>query len=232
MSNQWYGKFGNSRVSFMNQKLKLHHFELGEKTKIKNFLKREVQSLLYVSVIDSPQKFFPKQMKARRLVKSDIPIQSSYRSQLGLDRLLNIYSSSFLGTSKHRVVIDCGTATCVDFATKDSYLGGWIAAGAKTGLSALHVYTDRLPLLSPQKMTKELGQTTEESMQIGVRNVLLGQMAQAETEAKKQFGRVKIDFILTGGWSFLVKNLTGWRHEPLLGLLGLKKIDEYRKIVR
>jgi hypothetical protein len=56
MSNQWYGKFGNSRVSFMNQKLKAHHFELGEKTKIKNFLKREVQSLLYVSVIDSPQK--------------------------------------------------------------------------------------------------------------------------------------------------------------------------------
>jgi len=81
-------------------------------------------------------------------------------------------------------------------------------------------------------MAKGLGQTTEESMQIGVRNVLLGQMAQAETEAKKQFGRVKIDFILTGGWSFLVKNLTGWRHEPLLGLLGLKKIDEYRKIVR
>ena len=107
MSNQWYGKFGNSRVSFMDQKLKPHHFEISEKAKIKNFLNKEVQSLLYVSVIDLPQNFFPKQMEARRLVKSDIPIQSSYRSQLGLDRLLNIYASNFLGTSKHRVVIDC-----------------------------------------------------------------------------------------------------------------------------
>lgn len=231
MSNQWYGKFGNSRVSFMNQKLKPHHFELGEKTKIKNFLKKEVQKLLYVSVVDSPQKFFPKQIKARRLVKSDIPIQSSYRGQLGLDRLLNIYASNFLGTSKHRVVIDCGTATCVDFATKDSYLGGWIAAGAQTGLSALHDYTARLPFLDPKRISKEIGQTTEEAMQIGVRNVLLGQMVEAERLAKKKFGKLKVDFILTGGWSHLVKNLTSWRYEPNLGLLGLKKIDECQKVV-
>jgi pantothenate kinase type III len=229
MRGRWYGKFGNSRASFLSSSEEERHFEIENSKEIKKFLRLKVRELIYISVIDLPPHFFSQETRSKRVTRRDIPLGSMYHGAVGVDRLINSYSAGFLGSSKHRVVLDCGTATCVDFASDNLYRGGWISVGAETGLRALHENTARLPRLKPKKIKMKLGRTTYESLQIGIRESLLGQALEAEKIARKIFGRSKVDFILSGGWAHLIADQVEWRHEPLLGLLGLKKVDEYRK---
>jgi type III pantothenate kinase len=71
--------------------------------------------------------------------------------------------------NQDRLVIDAGTCITFDYTTADNvYLGGAIAPGIHMRYQALHDYTAKLPLLAPQYPKQTIGNSTQESMHVGV----------------------------------------------------------------
>src|ERR1700678_564973 len=67
------------------------------------------------------------------------------------------------------IIVDVGTAITLDFVAKEApYLGGMIYPGADLCAKALAEYTDKLPLISPQKPESALAKTTETHLQSGI----------------------------------------------------------------
>lgn len=102
-----------------------------------------------------------------------IPFKNSYKTPgtLGLDRIALVAAAFEKYPGKDVLVIDAGTSITYDFLDKKgNYHGGAISPGIQMRLKALHVFTDRLPLVPFMENPDFLGKSTLESIQSGVIN--------------------------------------------------------------
>jgi type III pantothenate kinase len=100
-----------------------------------------------------------------------IPIQNGYDSPetLGLDRIAAAVGAWSLKPSFPLLIIDMGTAITYDFVSSEGvFMGGNIAPGMRTRLQALHVFTEKLPLIEPDVSFALLGTSTETAIRAGV----------------------------------------------------------------
>jgi len=99
-----------------------------------------------------------------------VPVKNLYRNprQVGQDRLVNAYAGLKLYGSP-LIVVDFGTAVTFDVVSKrGEYLGGVIAPGLRTSLSALAEHAALLPSVELSKPKEIIGRDTKESMLSGV----------------------------------------------------------------
>ena len=100
-----------------------------------------------------------------------IPLQNRYRTPatLGTDRLAAAVGAWAQHKGQPLLVIDAGSCITFDFVTADGeYMGGNIAPGLHARLQAIGDYFPRLPLVSAEGDTPEMGYDTETAIRAGV----------------------------------------------------------------
>ena len=126
---------------------------------------------------------------------------------LGIDRMVLASGAVLSYPNQNRLVIDAGTCITYDFVDfNDNYLGGAISPGIRLRYEALHQQTAKLPLLDLKYPDHFIGNSTNESIHVGVVQGLIheidGFIAQYQSE------NANITIILTGGDAvFLAKRL-------------------------
>ncbi|MFM7216722.1 MAG: type III pantothenate kinase [Bacteroidota bacterium] len=236
MKQQWVIDRGNTRV-------KIGIFRQGSLFKIiksTRFGVREVKSLLLryppseillASVVKVPRTVLQLLSKNAVLEVLDantpLPIRNLYRTPetLGVDRLAGAVKARKLFPGEAVLVIDAGTCIKYDFVDRrGNYRGGAISPGLNMRLKAMHAFTDRLPLLKPDKVKGIIGNDTLTSMMTGAIQGAVNEMHGFVNQYRKQFGKIKV--VLTGGdAAFLSDSLNfGIFAAPDLVLEGLYEI--------
>lgn len=161
-----------------------------------------------------------------------IPFKNSYATPqtLGPDRLALATAAFYYNPKGNTLVIDAGTCITYDMVNDHGeYLGGAISPGLYMRYNALHEFTDRLPLLTPENMMDIIGNATESSMHSGVVNGISLEIDGVIEQYETRFRDLTV--ILTGGDAqFLSKRLknTIFAHSNFL-LEGLNQLLEYNK---
>ncbi len=167
-----------------------------------------------------------------------LEIRADEPRKVGLDRLLNAVAVNRLrNTTQPAVIVDCGTATTVDFvAESGAFGGGAILPGFGLSARALHEYTDALPRISLQELTSQveisgkngllpLGKNTRAAIQSGI---FWGQIG----AIRELVGRISADvtspqlFLTGGGSSTLAPFLPNAIHCPFLPLQGMLLVSK------
>lgn len=159
---------------------------------------------------------------------------------LGQDRIANAYGALVHFPTYDCIVVDIGTSITLDFVEKEGrYTGGMIYPGAVLCAAALHQYTDKLPLVSPQKPPSARARTTETHLQSGIFYGQLGAIERMIDELKATSSSpMGIKVIATGGatqiddtgvcfdkvaWVDNLRELVDFI-DPHLTLIGLREI--------
>ncbi|HHO75836.1 MAG TPA: type III pantothenate kinase [Deltaproteobacteria bacterium] len=141
---------------------------------------------------------------------TDMGITNSYRTieTLGMDRLVNAAAGYHLygrGVSP-LVIIDMGTATTIDYVTREGeFVGGAIAPGLTSAYQGLHSMAPELPLIEMTPVQTLIGQTTDECMRSGVivsHAAMVVEMACMMAREKQTTPLV----VVTGGHAGIVAN--------------------------
>ena len=159
-----------------------------------------------------------------------ITIETDAPTQTGADRLVNAAAAWHLYGGP-LVVVDVGTAVTVCAVTATGrYLGGAIAPGPTTGLSALSSRAEKLPQVSLRAPSGPIGVNTQEAMRVGVVIGFAGLVDRLVTDTvtaleqgdKKKGGKVQV-FVTGGDAGLLVPHLrTACKPVDDLLLLGLR----------
>ncbi len=146
--------------------------------------------------------------------------------RVGIDRLLNAVAANHIRPEKMpAIVIDCGTATTVDFiSATGAFAGGAILPGFELSARSLHQYTARLPLIDVATLNQSppnpLGRDTTAAIQSGLFWGHLG--AVRELIARLSDKSVSPLILLTGGGGNLLQpHIPEATYEPHLSLQGL-----------
>lgn len=132
-----------------------------------------------------------------------IPMLADVREpeRVGQDRLLCALAA-WVSTEGPCVVVDCGTATTVDFVSEEGvFRGGAIAPGVLMMLDAMHRGTAALPrvVFDPSRVDVEpVGKDTESAMHVGVGEAIRGlvwRLVERYAEVAGTYPRV----VATGG---------------------------------
>ena len=103
-----------------------------------------------------------------------LPLTNLYKTPetLGYDRIAAVAGAHTIFPEKNVLVIDAGTAITFDMVTSaGEYIGGNISPGLNMRFKALHKFTNRLPLLTPEENNiKLIGKSTHEAIISGVIN--------------------------------------------------------------
>ena len=141
--------------------------------------------------------------------KDPVPFVNKYATPttLGIDRIALMSSAAIQFPKKNVLVIDVGSCVTYDFLnSKNEYFGGAISPGIDLRFKSLHSFTDKLPLLKPKKVNSLIGDSTENSMQIGVLQGLVFEIEGFISSYKEKHKELTI--ILTGGGAhYLVDSL-------------------------
>jgi type III pantothenate kinase len=141
--------------------------------------------------------------------QSKFPFQNAYATPatLGIDRLLLASGAVLQFPGQNRLVIDAGTCITYEYISADDvYLGGAISPGIEMRYKALHAYTAKLPLLEKKFPEQPIGNSTAESMHVGVVHGVLHEIEGFIAAYEAQAGKFII--ILTGGDAeFLAKRV-------------------------
>lgn len=140
---------------------------------------------------------------------SKFPFTNQYQTPqtLGIDRMILASGAVLQYPNQPRLIIDAGTCITYDFVdAQNVYHGGAISPGLQMRYQALHHFTARLPLLEKSEPENFIGQSTAESIHVGVVKGALheidGFIQQYATDQEN------IIIILTGGDAdFLAKQL-------------------------
>ncbi|MCH9661270.1 MAG: type III pantothenate kinase [Bacteroidetes bacterium] len=90
-------------------------------------------------------------------------------STLGVDRIALVSGAASQYPEENVLVIDAGSCITYDFLTdQNEYLGGAISPGLRMRYKAMHVFTENLPLLETETPKNSIGDSTQNSMHIGV----------------------------------------------------------------
>jgi len=103
--------------------------------------------------------------------ETTLPISLHYKTPitLGADRIAAVTAANHLFPGKNLLVIEAGTCITYDFIDFDGiYHGGSISPGIGLRFSALHNFTDKLPLVEAKQHVELIGKSTESSIQSGV----------------------------------------------------------------
>jgi len=163
---------------------------------------------------------------------SKVPFKNSYASPstLGMDRIALATSAFYQYPRKNVLVIDMGTCVTYDFVNDaGEYRGGAISPGLNMRYRAMHLQTDKLPLLQPEELLDFVGNSTASSMHSGVINGLTLELDGAISQYHARFQDLTV--ILTGGDSqFFVKRLKNsiFANSKFL-VEGLNYLLEYNK---
>jgi type III pantothenate kinase len=145
----------------------------------------------------------------------------------GMDRILKAVACNVIRPpNRPALVIDTGTATCVDAIGTDGALeGGAILPGFELCARALHQYTALLPYITVEELVEEshepLGRGTREALRSGL---LWGQVGAIKELAERLSRRWTTEpfLLLTGGGApLLAPHLPGANWKPQLSLQGL-----------
>ena len=131
--------------------------------------------------------------------KTKIPISNQYLTPhtLGRDRLANVIGASAIENDTNGIlIIDAGTCLKFDFIQNKTYYGGAISNGMQMRFKALNHYTDKLPLLEPQKINYLMGKDTHESILSGVLNGMKAEINGIISEYQNKYPEIKV--FLTG----------------------------------
>jgi len=158
------------------------------------------------------------------------PLTNRYSEprRLGPDRLANAVGAvRRLGAPV--IVAGLGTATVIDAVTSQrEFLGGAIAIGVESGVSALGEMTAALPRITLKAPVPEIGRTTEDCMRLGA---VIGAAAFIEGLASRFRSLVggSAPVALTGGNGALVAEHLAMEHHvfPHLTLEGIGAIWEH-----
>lgn len=132
-----------------------------------------------------------------------VPIEMAVEqpSAVGVDRLLNALGA-YATLKQACVVIDCGTATTVDFVDGEgTFQGGCIAPGASMMLKALHEHTAKLPSVQfavPDAARGPFGKDTAHAMQLGSAAAVRG-LVHHLIDAYAEFYEAYPQVVATGG---------------------------------
>jgi len=141
--------------------------------------------------------------------QTPLPIVINYQTPatLGADRIAAVVAANNMYPGKNLLVIETGTCITYDFINAEGvYLGGSISPGIGLRFSALHNFTDKLPLIEPVKDVALTGTTTETSIQSGVINGLIAEIQGIISMYESNYDNLTI--ILSGGnLDYFDKNL-------------------------
>ena len=159
-----------------------------------------------------------------------IPFQNKYSTPktLGVDRIALIAAAISCYPNKNVLVIDAGTCITYDFVNKKKqYLGGAISPGLNMRYSSLNYYTKLLPKLPITYPKNLVGDSTEESIHVGVSLATINEIDSFINLYKEKNKNLTV--VLTGGdVNFLANSLKNSIFaNPNFLLLGLNSILTY-----
>ncbi|MBU6414106.1 MAG: type III pantothenate kinase [Planctomycetes bacterium] len=144
---------------------------------------------------------FDQVMRVGKDLPVPIEIAVEQPASVGVDRLLNALGA-YATLKQAVIVIDCGTATVVDFVDGEgTFQGGCIAPGAATMLKALHEHTAKLPSLQfavPDVSRGPFGKDTAHAMQLGAAAAVRG-MVHHLIDVYAEFYEAYPQVVATGG---------------------------------
>ena len=163
-----------------------------------------INSCILSSVIKHPSdinNFLQKKFNFIELNEhTPIPITNKYetKSSLGNDRLAAAVAGSAKFPGENVLIINAGTALTCDFVNdRGDYLGGSISPGMRMRFTALHTFTDKLPLMSYQETARLIGTNTGKSIVSGVINGMVAEIVGICRCYREKYRGLKI--ILSGG---------------------------------
>jgi type III pantothenate kinase len=166
------------------------------------------------------------QIKHRFILKENIDLKINLKnpSEVGIDRLINVFAAfHFYGKKKNIVIIDFGTAVTFDVGIKTGeYDGGIIYPGINLSLDALRTGTSKLPKISLTKPESPIGKSTAEAINAGI---FYGYSGMVNSIVSHIIAEYKEDFkiILTGGLSGILAPYFNFEYEinEMLNLYGI-----------
>ncbi|MFC7358065.1 type III pantothenate kinase [Jejudonia soesokkakensis] len=129
-----------------------------------------------------------------------VPFTNCYTTPetLGVDRIALVSAAAVQFSEKNVLIIDAGSCITYDFLTAENkYLGGAISPGLQMRFKAMHTFTASLPLLELKRIDFLLGNSTENSMQVGVFKAVVNEIQGFITQYKQEYDDLTV--ILTGG---------------------------------
>ena len=148
---------------------------------------------------------------------------------IGADRLANA-CGAFSRYGAPCIVIDIGTALTFDVVQAvDGYVGGVIAPGLPLMFDYMAEKTALLPHISPMKLKRSIGKSTEEAMRIGALLGYRGMVREILKEVKREMGVRRPHVVATGGYAkWVIPDLDPKiSMDDDLTLLGLGTIFDY-----
>ena len=129
-----------------------------------------------------------------------VPFVNNYATPktLGVDRIALVSSAIASYPNKNVLIIDAGTCITYDFVDDEGkYFGGAISPGLQMRYKALHVFTEKLPLLEPSETVDLVGNSTESSIHSGVINGVINEIDGIIDQYRKK--NADLTVVLTGG---------------------------------
>lgn len=161
--------------------------------------------------------------------KTPLPIRINYKTPqtLGVDRFAMGCGVAAVKKTKNVLMIDAGTCITCDLLIDDVYMGGVITLGVQMRAKALHHFTGKLPLINPVDVNEVLGKTTDECINSGVINGVVGEIKYLTDRFVKDYGIEEV--FITGGDAMCFDNKlkTPTFVNPYLVLEGLNRILEH-----
>ncbi len=163
-------------------------------------------------------------------VRTGLPIRYDNPAEVGADRIVNSLAARELYGSPV-VVVDFGTATTFDIVNaRGEYVGGIIAPGVLIAAEALFAHASRLYRIDVQPPERLIGSNTGAAMQAGIYYGYVGLVDGILERLRVELPGLA-EVVATGGQAELIAS--GSRHigrtEPLLTLIGLKRIHELNR---
>lgn len=195
----------------------------------------EVTGVILSSVVPSVTTWLVAMARERlqiepTIVTADLPlglrILTDDPREVGADRLVDSVAA-FARYGGPAIIIDLGTATTFEVISKEGdYLGGAIAAGMVTSLSALSRNTAQLFSVALTLPDRVIGKNTIDHLRTGI---VLGHVAMLEGMIDRIWHELDADgpVILTGGLAPLIAAASPrfTHHDPDLTLNGLSLIQ-------
>ena len=159
-----------------------------------------------------------------------LPVINLYETPetLGYDRMAAVVAANEQFPGKDILVIDAGTCITYEFIdSQGQYHGGNISPGLQMRFKALHQFTGRLPLVTPQGRSLNLGKDTETAIRAGVKKGIEYEISGYITTMKHKYPELLV--FLTGGddFSFDTNVKSVIFADRFLVLKGLNRILNY-----
>ena len=166
-------------------------------------------------------------LKVDAFTETGMPIKYKTPREVGADRIVAAYA----GREKYGtplIVADYGTAITLDAIDRNgAYLGGAIAPGLSSGISALFVKAAKLPKVALNIPESVIGGNTDESIQSGILFGNAGLTNHIVDLMRKEIGE-DAKVVATGGHAELISKISSKIDyvDPWLMLEGLRLIYE------